>query len=164
MGQFGMSLSRVDAMILALGRTGDRQAIPVLLEKIKELGAGSDFSHCRAVALAACCLRSPELAEPLAHLLSLPGMSGHAREDLESALRETDPNPEETASRNQSLRELMLARGLHACGDFQGTARRILEQYSRDLRGHYLSHATALLRQKPDTAAPAPLAERLEMA
>lgn len=164
MGQFGMSLSRLDSMIVALGRAGDLRAVPVLAEKIRSLVSESEFSHCRALALAAGCLRSPALAEPLAGALRLPGMGGHAWTNLASVVSGVQPDPEETGPRNLSLRELALARGLRDCGDFQGLGEKILRAYAGDLRGHYANHALAVLRQAVDVSAPAPVGARLEMA
>lgn len=164
MGQFGMSQSRLDTMIIALARTGDLRAVPLLNDKIKLLNSGSEFSHCRAVALAACCLRSPLLAESLANLIGQPGMSGHARTTLSDLVLNTPTDPEETASRNLSLRELALARGLRACGDANSLGQSILNDYSHDIRGHYVNHAMALLQEPVETTGIAPLEKRLEMA
>jgi hypothetical protein len=47
---------------------------------------------------------------------------------------------------NERLRELVLARALHRCGDCQGLGRKILEEYRADLCGHFARHADAILR------------------
>ena len=54
-------------------------------------------------------------------------------------------NSEQT--RRESLRELMLARALYRCGDYNGLGRRILVVYRDDLRGHYATHARAVLAE-----------------
>ena len=41
----------------------------------------------------------------------------------------------------------ILARALYRCGDFKGIARKTLEAYSKDLRGHYALHARAVLAE-----------------
>jgi hypothetical protein len=51
----------------------------------------------------------------------------------------------EDIPRNNSLRELILARVLYKCGDHQGLGRAILELYANDLRGPYARHARAVL-------------------
>ncbi len=145
MGQFGMSASRTDALIVALGRTRSVEAIPVLLEKMAALGSDAAFSHCRAVALAAGSLGASEYVPALQRLLSLPGMQGHAIVSFGDGVQAANGDPVETASRNNSLRELYLAKGLYLCGDCDGTGRRILEGYSRDLRGPFARHARAVL-------------------
>jgi len=145
MGQFGRSMSRLDAMIIALARTGDLSAVSIIEKKICELDADADFSHCRAVALAAVCLRDVRLGEALAVLLNLPGVSGHAELDSLQTVASANPDSIETLSRNVALRELYLARGIFAAGDPSGLGHRILTTYASDLRGPFARHARALL-------------------
>jgi hypothetical protein len=147
MGQFGFSTSPLDGRIIALGRTRDPAAVPVLAEKIRALGDEPAFSHCRAVAIAACCLRAPELATPLHELLQRPGMQGHAQIDTAEVVAQANNEWNETAARNAALRELYLARALLACGDRDGLGRRTLERYARDLRGVFARHARAVLAE-----------------
>jgi hypothetical protein len=54
----------------------------------------------------------------------------------------------DTKTRNDSLRELILARALYRCGDYEGLGEKILKDYTRDLRAHYARHAGAVLQQK----------------
>ena len=58
-------------------------------------------------------------------------------------------NAEQT--RRESLRELMLARALYRCGDYNGLGRKILETYTHDLRGHLARHAQAVLDEGKKT-------------
>jgi len=146
MGQYGASLSSLDSLIIALGRTGDKRAVEVLVKKVRQLEADSEFSHCRAVALALESLGDERAAEALAELLSKPGMMGHAFTDISKAWRQTPPDRTDTTTRNASLKELLLARALYRCGDYQGLGERILRQYAQDLRAHYARHACAVLR------------------
>lgn len=145
MGQFGMSMSRLDALIIALGRTGSPLAVTPLVEKIEALGSEAFLSHCRAVAVAAAGVADARLAEALAGLLAKAGLQGHAQTDLRQTVHQAIPDLNETEARNLSLRELHLARGLYLCGDKDGLGRRILEAYACDLRGPYARHAQALL-------------------
>jgi NADPH-dependent 2,4-dienoyl-CoA reductase/sulfur reductase-like enzyme len=148
MGQFGMSLSELDSLIVALGRTQDKHALKPILEKVELLDAKSELSHCRAVAMALESIGEPAGAKPLAMLLSKPGMQGYALTNIEKARRDVSPNPTDTVARNNSLRELVLARALYHCGDYQGLGETILKQYAADLRAHYARHASAVLQQK----------------
>ena len=148
MGQYGMSLSELDSLIVALGRTRDKRALKPILEKVKLLDAKSEFSHCRAVAMALESIGNPAGAKPLAMLLSKPGMQGYALTNIEQARSEVSANPTDTVTRNNSLRELVLARALYRCGDYQGLGEKILKQYAADLRAHYARHASAVLQQK----------------
>jgi len=148
MGQFGMSQSHLDSLIVALGRTKSRSALKPILEKVQMLDSESEFSHCRAVALALEALADPAAAKPLAELLQKPGIMGHAFTDIDKARKETPPSATDTKTRNDSLRELFLARALYRCGDYEGLGEKILKDYARDLRGHYARHAAAVLKER----------------
>ena len=149
MGQYGPSISPLDSLIIALGRTGRDEALEPILVKVRQLGPDDALSHHRAVAMALETLASPSAAKPLAELLQKPGMTGHAYADLNVATRNIPTNPEDTSTRECSLRELMLARALYRCGDCEGLGETILRQYAQDLRGHYARHALAILKEKP---------------
>lgn len=153
MGQFGACMSRLDAMIIALGRTKDSEGGPALARLAKQLGRDAGFSHCRALALAAAMLRDRDLTSALEHLLDLPGFAGHAFLRAEDMLADSDGDSNATASRNLALRELYVARGLFLAGDPNGRGRRILDTYSRDLRGHFARHALAVIAAGPDGGA-----------
>lgn len=148
MGQFGMSQSHLDSLIVALGRTKDKGALETIMRKVEQLDETSEFSHSRAVALAFEALGDPKAAKPLADLLQKPGIMGHAFTDIEKARSETPANATDTKTRNNSLRELFLARALYRCGDYDGLGEKILKEYARDLRGHYARHAAAVLQEK----------------
>ncbi len=139
MGQYGPALSDLDRHIVALGMAGEPAATAVIIEKIKLLTPTSEFSHHRAVALALEMLGDKSAAKPLAALLSQPGMTGQARHE-----------PVAGQGRSEPLRELILARALYRLGDYNGVARKILESYATDVRGHYARHAAAILQATPD--------------
>jgi hypothetical protein len=147
MGQYGNAFSPLDVEIVALGRARDRRALGAIFKKLDLLTARSDFSHHRAVALALELIGDPAAARPLADLLARPGMSGHAHLSIEAALERQSPGGVNAVeSRRESLREVVLARALYRCGDYQGRGQKILETYSRDLRGHLARHAQAVLK------------------
>lgn len=151
-GQFGSNMSRLDTLILALGRTGNRRATRAILEKVRLLDADKDFSHHRAVALALESLRDPAAAGALAELLAKPDMSGRAIQSVEQAERRHAESPDGLNAlqpRRESLREIMLARALFRCGDKDGVGRKILTEYEKDLRGHFARHAQAVLNASP---------------
>ncbi|MFZ2656080.1 MAG: hypothetical protein WAX69_14210, partial [Victivallales bacterium] len=158
MGQFGPTMSRLDALILALGRTREPLAVGVIEEKIRQLDGNASFSHCRAAAVATAVLRDARLARALGNLLRQPGIRGHARSDLPSIIGQANGDPIETEARNASLRELYLARSLYLSGDADGLGRSILETYSQDLRGHYARHARAVLASSTEENLPLELA------
>lgn len=150
MGQFGSALSRLDQLIIALGRARDPKAVPVIVEKLRLLRPESEFSHFRAVALALEMIADPRAAQPLAELLTMPGMSGYVHRTVEDAIRFDQASPGGTnavKTRRDSIRELSLARALYRCGDYGGIGEQILRAYTEDLRGHLARHAKAVLEK-----------------
>jgi hypothetical protein len=145
MGQFGAALSRVDSRIVALGRTRDRRALPAILKKLEQLDDQSEFSHHRAVALALEAIGDPAAAAPIARLLAKPGLRGRVIEKVDAAREQTGPDTNDTRVRALSLRELGWGRALFRCGDRDGLGRKILIEYTQDLRGHLARHALAVL-------------------
>jgi len=149
MGQFGRSQSPLDSLIVALGRTRDTRALKPIIQKTRQITVESEMSHCRAVALAFEAIGDARAARPLAELLQKPGIMGHAFPDIAKARDDTPANATDTSTRNNSLREIFLARALYRCGDYKGLGENILKQYARDLRGHYARHAAAVLKERP---------------
>jgi len=152
MGQFGRTTSPVDNLVIALGRTGDKVVLDAVLGKLARLSARSEFSHYRAVSMALEMLADRRAAKPLADLLRSPGVSGHAFLEIKDVRRRTPVSRVDTSTRNNSLRELILARALYRCGDHEGLGEKILKAYARDLRGHYARHAKAVLAEKRSTS------------
>ncbi|GHB91360.1 FAD-dependent oxidoreductase [Cerasicoccus arenae] len=150
MGQFGMSMSELDSLIVALGTCGDGRAWDCLFAKMDTLTAESEFSHFRVVGMASEALyarsANPAAAARLTRLLELPGMCGYARTGLESVRVTANNDMIETEARNLALREIHVARGLFHCGDPDGRGAAILKEYAQDLRGHFARHASAVLR------------------
>jgi hypothetical protein len=142
MAEYAHLPTPVDALVLALGRTRDERALPPILRKLELLDAKVTLSHHRAVALALEAIGDARAAAPLAALLAKPGMGGHAMTELE-------PLHDRKRSRRRTgpLREVVLARALFRCGDHRGLARRILETYTRDVRGLFARHAHAVLAE-----------------
>jgi hypothetical protein len=145
------TLSALDTKIVALGRTGRKEALPAILEKVALLTARHHFSHHRAVALALESIGDPAAARPLFDLLKKPGMMGHVHSSVEIARKRAvrDRGRWPGGTRRDSLRELALARALYRCGDHEGLGERILRAYTKDLRGHFARHAAAVLTSKP---------------
>jgi hypothetical protein len=155
MGQFGQAYSPLDALIVNLGHTGCREAVPAILEKVAKLGPDVAFSHHRAAARALELIGDTAAARPLAHLLAKPGMSGYHHPDIETAItREVPGGTNAETTRRDSLRELLLARALYRCGDYQAIGRAILEHYAHDLRGHLARHARAVLAETELSTSP----------
>lgn len=142
----GGNVSSLDGRIIALGHTGDRRAVGVLIAKLQQLTPDSEFSHFRAAALALETLGDRAAASALAAALALPGVTGYAHDTLAKAVQfEVVAHQNTIQTRHDSLRELMLARALYRCGDQDGIGEKILRTYAADLRGHLARHAQAVL-------------------
>jgi len=144
MGQFGRSLSYLDSLIIALGRTKRIEGIPSIVRLAKMLTPESEFSHFHAVAMALETIASRQGAEELFRLLTMEGVRGHAMTDIETAKKITPADRNDNSTRNNSLRELILGRALFRVGDMNGLGKEVLDLYSRDLRGNYYLHATGV--------------------
>jgi hypothetical protein len=149
MAEFSQLPTRMDALILALGRTGEEDAVPVLLNKARTLSPRVCLSHHRAVALALEAFHRHDIARVLGDVLRQPGMTGYAWTELDE--KPTLPSGA-AMTRIEPLREIMLARALYRNGDDEGLAESILEAYADDLRGLLARHAVGILESgKPRT-------------
>lgn len=154
MGQFGMSISYLDSLIIAAGRTKHTEVLPSIFRLMEKLTPESHFSHFRAVAIAMETIGDTKAAEPLFKILQMPDMRGHSMPDIQTAKKLTPPDKNDVTTRNNSLRELILGRALYKCGDLNGVGNQILNDYSNDLRGHYYRHATGVLKMFSDQKVP----------
>ncbi|MFW5859381.1 MAG: FAD-dependent oxidoreductase [Planctomycetota bacterium] len=146
MHQYGMSLSPVDTSLIALARCDGVRAVDALVALAASLDADPDLSHCRALAMAAVAIGpEPTVARALARVLGQPGIRGHACGDVATLQQRTTDAINENRERNRCLRELILARGLYRAGDSGGMAAGVLTAYASDVRGHFASHARAIL-------------------
>jgi len=147
MHQFGFSVSRLDNYVMALGYTGRKEVVPELVRLAGKLVPESEFSHIRAMSIAAENLKSGELAAILARLLQSEGMRGHHIADQQEATQKLTLNIIdkvyilEDSLRNKALKELYLAKALYVCGDIDGIGKSVLENYSTGLEGHYARFA-----------------------
>jgi hypothetical protein len=139
--QFGLAgwiTSHLDNTLMAIGRTRRAEAVPAVLKRLAILDPGSSFSHHRAVYLALECLADSRAAQPLAEMLQKSGMNGYAVASM-------GPGKATDITRSQATREVMLARALYRCGDWEGLGEKTLRLYAQDLRGHFARHAQAVL-------------------
>lgn len=141
MAEYAHLPTPIDALILALGGACDRRALPVLLKKLDTLDPDVTLSHHRSLAKALEQIGDPMAAEPLARLLNKPGMRGHVMTGLEPL----SDKPPEKRRRLGALREIVLARALYRCGDWEGLGEQILNEYRLDVRGLFARHAGAVL-------------------
>jgi hypothetical protein len=145
MAEYAHLPTPIDALILALGATRDRRALPILLKKLDTLDPRVTLSHHRSLAIALEQIGDSTAAEPLAKLLNKPGMRGHAMTGLEPLI----DKPSEKRRRLGALREIVLARALYRCGDWKELGEEILKEYQQDIRGLFVRHASAVLGTPP---------------
>lgn len=146
MGQFGMSMSYLDSLVIALGKTRKQEVLPSVIRLARLLTPQSEFSHFRAVAVAFETLANEQAAKVLFDLLQMKDVTGHSMKTIEEAIQKTPAGSEDTSTRNNALREIILGRSLFRCGDYNGLGTRIMNDYSNDLRGHFYRHATGVLK------------------
>lgn len=141
MGQFGPSMSPLDAIIVSLSVIGGDE--PTLLEKVHTLNIDMEFSHIRAVSLAL--MHNPVVgaAAGLEKLLASPGATGYAIITMQDALNSNRPDYNETTFRNAQLKEIYLAKALSACNPKSQTALNILHAYATGMQGLYAIFAGA---------------------
>ena len=150
MGQFGQALSPLDRLIIALGRAGDKRAVPVIVDKLNQLTHSHEFSHYRACSLALEMLGDKSAAPALATALKKPGVMGYVHSSIELAKKWDQADPRAATgekSRRDSLLEIGLARVLYRLGDSEEKlGEKILADYAKnDLRGHFNRHARMVL-------------------
>lgn len=154
MGQFGMSMSYLDCLIIALGKTRKQEVLPSVIRMARMLTPDSEFSHFRAIAVAFETLANEQAAKVLFDLLQMKGVRGHTMQSIEEAIQKTPAGSEDTSTRNNALREIILGRSLFRCGDYNGLGSQIMNEYGKDLRGHFYRHATGVLKLGPFTKMP----------
>jgi hypothetical protein len=150
MHQFGHSMSLLDTIIIALGKTRQEKSLPVIIAKAEILTPDHKFSHFRAISMAMETIGSNRAADVLHSLLKMSSISGHHVISQSGAVRAIVRDSNDVILRNNVLRELHLARALYRCGDKDGLGRHILNNYSNDLHGHYFRHAAGVLDIGPE--------------
>jgi flavin-dependent dehydrogenase len=134
-----------DSYILAAGYSHDSRTLPVLLEKAETLERESPlyWKHAKVITQALEALGDPRGAGLVADFLKTRGTAIVAAEDaIQGGNRR---------SKTGTL-ELVLARVLYNLGDVEGLGEKRLREFARDVRGHYRSHALAVLAQGPGSA------------
>lgn len=148
MGQFGMSASRLDALLMALGNAKQESSLPVIIEKAALLKPEDYFSHFRAVSMAFESIGSKDAVPTLTKMLTMPGVRNHSISSFHDARKSVVPDADDVSTRNKSLKELHIARALYLCGDKDSLGEKVLRKYAEGLQGHYARYASELLANK----------------
>ena len=143
MGQFGPSISPLDSLIFALDRIGG--APELILEKLRKLSFGQEFSHIRAVCVNLMHHPDPQAEGELVRLLSEEGARGNAVRTLADALNSNRAERNDTSVRNSQLKELYLAKALTVCAPENPLGSGILKEYAESMQGYYVLFADGKL-------------------
>lgn len=146
-GGHGFRFTELARTILLLGKIRDREAVPLIAEKLsmrRGLGRPTSF---RACIQALGWIGDPGAVESLEEFLSLPGRKGnwitvedvYRTADLHELLRSSE-------NRIEAMHELMAAEALCRCGDPNRIGIDILQHYADDVRGFYSRYASKVLR------------------
>ena len=134
----GYSVSEYGRLVLALGRTKDPRAVPVIAQKLTLLAPQYRWTHARPCLLALEIIGTPQAGAVAVEVLK--GISGYSR----TAWTESTE-----ALRGRSILEITAARTLYRCGDTpEGLGRKTLEAYTQDVRGVFSRHANEVLRNR----------------
>lgn len=150
--------SRMGAYILALGRAHSQKAVPAILargEDLCEAGKAPTNPQCRILGLACESIGDRAFADLLASLLDLPGVAGHSivmAPDIPPVPDYDSRSSYSQKEKQQTVREINLARALYRLGDKDGKAAAILRAFAEDPRGFYANYARLVLAQKPGSA------------
>jgi hypothetical protein len=153
-------------LVIALGYSRAPAALKPLLTKLRQLRRDSELSHYKAISLA---LRHHPgcyvVARMAVEMLQQPGFSGHATVAPEATRTIREGNLTATVARrlvttgrdasannsnlNKAYKELIVAAMLYRCGDCDGIAKATLQQYTRDVHGHFARYAQRTLDATP---------------
>ena len=145
MSQYERSVSKLDAIVIALGTARNPCALPALDALARQLTGESEYSHFRALARAYGAIGGKGAAASLVHMLKIPGVSGHA---IRGAVPPPIPGYSDlamNAERSDVLRELCVAAALYRLGDPDGSAKRSLDAYLNDPRRVYANFARQVI-------------------
>ncbi len=163
----GNTFSDLDRLVIALGYCRAPEALAPLILKLEQLKPDSELSHYKAISLA---LRrhqpSDSAARPLTKMLRQPGFTGHATVAAEAHRDDGKGEPAAgvahrlvTTGRNESAndtnlnrayKEMIIVAMLYRCGDRDGVAEAILNQYAKDIHGHFARYARWTLDSRED--------------
>ena len=137
------SISPLDSLIFALDRIGG--APELILEKLRKLSFGQEFSHIRAVCVNLMHHPDPQAEGELVRLLSEEGARGNAVRTLADALNSNRAERNDTSVRNSQLKELYLAKALTVCAPENPLGSGILKEYAESMQGYYVLFADGKL-------------------
>ena len=151
--KYANTFGPVDRIVIALGFSKSAEVHAPLLEKLDQLTLKSPLSHYKALCLALRMNKDDSLAEPLADFLKAKKLKGHTQrlsyyneqENQKNAYVRQGVNTKGGSMVNNKFKELLIAALLFECGDYQNLGREILEEYTKDVNGHFAEYAHRVL-------------------
>ena len=143
----------IDRIVIALGFLNSAEVHAPLLEKLDQLTLKSPLSHYKALCLALRMNKDDSLAEPLADFLKAKKLKGHTQrlsyyneqENQKNVYVRQGVNKSGGSMVNNKFKELLVAALLFECGAVSYTHLRVLEEYTKDVNGHFAEYAHRVL-------------------
>jgi len=153
--KYANTFGPVDRIVIALGFSKSAEVHAPLLEKLDQLTLKSPLSHYKALCLALRMNKDDSLAEPLADFLKAKKLKGHTQrlsyyneqENQKNAYVRQGVNTKGGSMVNNKFKELLVAALLFECGDYQNLGREILQEYTKDVNGHFAEYAHRVLSE-----------------
>ncbi len=129
-----LKVPELDSAIWCLAIPRDPRATEVLIERLAQCDAETNFNTLRSITKALGRIGDPKAAPALAAFLKKPGVQGHFNAG-------TDRAGTQATQFSKAMVELFAASALYACGDHEKLGQSILTKYLDDWRGIFVRYA-----------------------
>lgn len=153
--KYANTFGPIDRIVIALGFLNSAEVHAPLLEKLDQLTLKSPLSHYKALCLALRMNKDDSLTKPLADFIKAKKLKGHTQrlsyyneqENQKNAYVRQGVNTKGGSMVNNKFKELLIAALLFECGDYQNLGREILQEYTKDVNGHFAEYAHRVLSE-----------------
>ena len=153
--KYANTFGPIDRIVIALGFLNSAEVHAPLLEKLDQLTLKSPLSHYKALCLALRMNKDDSLTKPLADFIKAKKLKGHTQrlsyyneqENQKNVYVRQGVNKSGGSMVNNKFKELLVAALLFECGDYQNLGREILQEYTKDVNGHFAEYAHRVLSE-----------------
>ena len=153
--KYANTFGPIDRIVIALGFLNSAEVHAPLLEKLDQLTLKSPLSHYKALCLALRMNKDDSLTKPLADFIKAKKLKGHTQrlsyyneqENQKNVYVRQGVNTKGGSMVNNKFKELLIAALLFECGDYQNLGREILQEYTKDVNGHFAEYAHRVLSE-----------------
>ena len=153
--KYANTFGPIDRIVIALGFLNSVEVHAPLLEKLDQLTLKSPLSHYKALCLALRMNKDDSLTKPLADFIKAKKLKGHTQrlsyyneqENQKNVYVRQGVNKSGGSMVNNKFKELLVAALLFECGDYQNLGREILQEYTKDVNGHFAEYAHRVLSE-----------------